>query len=340
MAETEVRTLNVGEVLFNKGDAGGDLFIIVQGEAEIYNVDGAGNEFILNVMKAGEIIGLASIVTRERRLASIRAKSKMVVKRIEHEKFAKLLQELPPWLKTIIKDMTLRLDQMNKQFSIAQKMIVSLKRTQISCYFLATQIAGTIAAIGEMISIQVDDKRCIVIDQLMDKLETILAIEKEIIVRIFDAFIECGVLRVQVEPDQKRKVVDLKNATDIASFVKFVQELRGQKFRKLRKSRLANKEIRILNGIVKLAVRMNLNLDAEITMPVEQIEKQLEKSLGIKYDFESLVLSSQVELLQIDSEQQNILFVPRQLSQILTNLSAYRRLEKMDQELWDQENAA
>jgi hypothetical protein len=85
---------------------------------------------------------------------------------------------------------------------------------------------------------------------------------------------------------------------------------------------------------------MNLNLDAEITMPVEQIEKQLEKSLGIKYDFESLVLSSQVELLQIDSEQQNILFVPRQLSQILTNLSAYRRLEKMDQELWDQENAA
>lgn len=332
--EQDIMTLTPGQSLFNKNDVGGDVFIITEGEAEIYNVDSAGNETVLNVMKQGEIIGLASVLTRERRLASARAKTKMVVRKIEHDKFTKLLQTMPPWLKTVIKDMALRLDQMNQAFAEAKKQMAIIKRTQISCFFLASQMAGTVTAIGEFIAITMDDKKFIVIDTLIEKLELILAVEKELIIRIFEVFTECGVLRVHVEPEKKRKVVTLKNASDINSFGKFVQEYKGQKYRKLRKSRLANKEIRFLNGIVKLAVRLSLDLNSEVTLDIPQIEKTMEKSVGVKYDSDSVELSAEADLLKHDKEQDTIRFTPRALSHLLTNLAAYKRLEKLDQDVW------
>ncbi len=62
------KILNKGEILFNKGDAGYSLYILITGEIEIFD----GDTHIC-YLSPGEMIGEMAVVTKNRRSASARA---------------------------------------------------------------------------------------------------------------------------------------------------------------------------------------------------------------------------------------------------------------------------
>ena len=62
MSELAVVKLKSGEILFQEGDPGEHLYIVVKGELEILMAPGTNNELILNNIHEGEYIGEMSLI--------------------------------------------------------------------------------------------------------------------------------------------------------------------------------------------------------------------------------------------------------------------------------------
>ena len=69
------RHLNSGEVMFEEGDLGDSVFVIVAGEIEVLRRDATGAQKVLTVLNPMEFFGEMSLVDKEYRSATIRART-------------------------------------------------------------------------------------------------------------------------------------------------------------------------------------------------------------------------------------------------------------------------
>ncbi len=79
-----------GEYLFWEGDSGDKVFIIQEGEVEIFT-DSGGQEITLAIRKSGEVIGEMSLIDMAPRIASGRAHTDCVLLVLTKERFDELL---------------------------------------------------------------------------------------------------------------------------------------------------------------------------------------------------------------------------------------------------------
>jgi NADH dehydrogenase len=79
-----------GETLFNKGDFGDRLFVVIKGEVEI-----ARNGEVLSVLKAGEIFGEIALISDDPRSASAIARTDVSAVAISRSAFQELVTHLP-----------------------------------------------------------------------------------------------------------------------------------------------------------------------------------------------------------------------------------------------------
>src|SRR5690606_30589350 len=101
-----------GEIIFQKGEIGGDLLLIEKGSVEIFTHQNH-QEVVLTEMKEGEIIGVMTCLTAEPRMASARAKTEAILKKVPHASIKKVLNGLPKWMAIVLKEFTIRLSEMN-----------------------------------------------------------------------------------------------------------------------------------------------------------------------------------------------------------------------------------
>ncbi len=64
-----------GEGIFEEGDTGDSLYVIVNGQVEVLHRQGRGGERILAVLQAPDFFGEMSLVDKDYRSATVRAKS-------------------------------------------------------------------------------------------------------------------------------------------------------------------------------------------------------------------------------------------------------------------------
>lgn len=60
-----------GEVVIRQGDPGGSMYLLRSGRLEVVSRDSSGNEIILNVLEPGRTVGEVSLLTGERRTATV-----------------------------------------------------------------------------------------------------------------------------------------------------------------------------------------------------------------------------------------------------------------------------
>lgn len=111
-----MRTLKTGEILFNDGDVADSLYIIQKGQLRLFKPKGKG--FIeIGVLRAGEVIGEMAFFDEDgsgrKRSCSAAALTPVEVIEISFVAFAKTMQSLNPWFKTIINTMASRLRKTN-----------------------------------------------------------------------------------------------------------------------------------------------------------------------------------------------------------------------------------
>ena len=88
------RTTEAGELLFQAGDASYDLFVVLEGEAQVVRPDGA-DEVLLAEFEPGSFVGELTLLTGQRRFVTGRVSRPGRVLVIEQAEFRRLMSRPP-----------------------------------------------------------------------------------------------------------------------------------------------------------------------------------------------------------------------------------------------------
>ncbi len=115
MAEGDLgKVYRDGELLVRQGDAGDCMYVIQEGEAEIY-MERDGKEVPLRTANAGEVIGEMAIFERVVRSASVRAKGDMRALTVDKRNFLKRINEDPSLAFRLVKLMSKKIREMSDE---------------------------------------------------------------------------------------------------------------------------------------------------------------------------------------------------------------------------------
>ena len=111
-----LKTYKPGEILFNENDAAESLYIIQRGQIRLFRPKGRG--FVeIGVLRAGEVIGEMAFFDQKARRRSCSASAMVTTDMVEISfvAFAKTMEGLNPWFKTIINTLADRLRKTNER---------------------------------------------------------------------------------------------------------------------------------------------------------------------------------------------------------------------------------
>ena len=91
----EVIRFEAGEVIVRQGDPADAVYIIVEGEAEVWVASDKGSEIQLNTMGPNTIFGEIAVLTQGRRTTTVRAKDQVVTFKIAAKLFLDLVRQSP-----------------------------------------------------------------------------------------------------------------------------------------------------------------------------------------------------------------------------------------------------
>jgi len=103
-----------GEILVRQGDAGDCMYVIQEGQAEIF-VERDGKEVLLRTAGAGEVIGEMALFERVVRSASVRAKGDMRALTVDKRNFLKRINEDPSLAFRLVKLMSKKIREMSEE---------------------------------------------------------------------------------------------------------------------------------------------------------------------------------------------------------------------------------
>lgn len=82
------RRFSAGEVVFEEGDLGDSLFVIASGEVEVLRKNDAGDLKVIQTLAPPEFFGEMSLIDKEYRSATVRARIDSVLLQLTAENFA------------------------------------------------------------------------------------------------------------------------------------------------------------------------------------------------------------------------------------------------------------
>ena len=108
-----INEFNVGDVVFEEGSTGRDLYVVLDGQIEIAKVSGASKTVIVTLGK-GEFFGEMAVIDGSSRSATaIAAAPNTKVMRINHARFVYLVSQQPAFALMIMDALSKRLRASN-----------------------------------------------------------------------------------------------------------------------------------------------------------------------------------------------------------------------------------
>jgi small-conductance mechanosensitive channel len=95
------------ERIFRQGEEGGSLYVVVEGEADVF-VDADGHQTRVNVVRSGDCLGEISLLTGEKLSATVVATKDCEVVLIERDRMAEVLRESPELVERLSEILALR----------------------------------------------------------------------------------------------------------------------------------------------------------------------------------------------------------------------------------------
>jgi CRP/FNR family transcriptional regulator, cyclic AMP receptor protein len=108
--KSDGRSYRAGEIIFAAGDAGSEMYVVLEGEVELRI-----GEMLLETLGPGEPFGEMALVERAPRIASAVAKTDCKVVPIVEERFIFMVQQTPHFALQIMKVMAARLREMDRR---------------------------------------------------------------------------------------------------------------------------------------------------------------------------------------------------------------------------------
>ena len=103
-----------GESIFHKGDAGSELFVVLEGEIRVH-LDHDGTEVTLARLGDSKVVGEMSVFDDQPRSASAQASENTTVRVLRRDRMQAIVHEHPELLLEFVKNLSQRLRTMNEQ---------------------------------------------------------------------------------------------------------------------------------------------------------------------------------------------------------------------------------
>ena len=107
-----------GEVVIKKGDEGNCLFVIQQGNVEVFDENGDG-EIKIAELGPGEFFGEMGLFEKDVRSCTVRASGNAKILTIDKRNFYKTIQKDPTLAYRLLQKMSFRLRELNKKVTQA-----------------------------------------------------------------------------------------------------------------------------------------------------------------------------------------------------------------------------
>lgn len=322
-----VLTFAADEVIFSKGDPGGDLLFIESGRVEIF-LQTEKQSIILARMTAGEIIGVMTFLTRDARLASARATEPTVIKKISSTHVHRYIAGFPKWLNIVLKEFVGRINEMNRLYSESTLALKKARELQITPLFLATQLAQSLGVVGKGIGKSHEMDSYALADELHQKMQLVLNQPKEMIEGLIRIFVEVGLIAADVEHSSKQKAYKVSNLEKAAVFTQFVRESTLGTTRKILKAKLSNKEILVLKALGSMAIKKGNSEDKSTTLKISTLLAEMESLTGVFFEEFVLDKPAKVGLIIVKSDGPNssVTLTPATVLRTVACVEALRRL--------------
>lgn len=109
-------SLEAGEILLRQGGAPEAVYVIFQGEADVFRETPNGEVHLARI-GSGEIVGEIGALSGRPYSATIKAVGQLSALRIERRAFIEILEQVPKLALAISRELGLRLDRMNERFA-------------------------------------------------------------------------------------------------------------------------------------------------------------------------------------------------------------------------------
>ena len=108
-----INEFNVGDIIFEEGSTGRELFVVLDGRIDIFKLDGATRTMIVTLGK-GEFFGEMAVIDGSARSATaVAAAPKTRVMRINHARFVYLVSQQPAFALMVMDALSKRLRASN-----------------------------------------------------------------------------------------------------------------------------------------------------------------------------------------------------------------------------------
>ena len=261
--QQQVRTFKAGEVLFEEGTTGQELFIIQEGRLGVYK-DTADGKVELAVIEKGGIIGEMSLLDNLPRSATVRAVETSKVLIINQAHFQTVMQSVPMWLQSIIQIVVSRLRDANKRVDQA----VLRDKERGFTVLLLLLLPGY--------KKEIDSKLTLDFDLVVSEAFFVCRLRKKEIKRIIAHFEKRGILQVSECGEPSVKHVIIKDLEILRLYDEFLL-LRSQK-KEFRELSIPDEAIRILSNIAYVAQKTGQDTeDGTVLMKSALLEDLSEK---------------------------------------------------------------
>ena len=332
-APDNILSYEMNDIIFAKGDPGGDLFFIESGRIEIF-IESAEQRIVLAEMGPGEILGVMTFLTKDKRLASAKAVEPTKIKKISSNQIQEQVAKFPKWLKIVFKEFLGRITEMNRMYSESSLALRHARQSQISPLFLATQMAQTLGLIAKLPGVKTPDGT-VLIDDISTNLQITLNQPKEVVDRLIKVFIDTGLLRGLNDEQKRPKQVSIESLEKAAVFTLFARESAQGRTKKMLDARLVPHEIALIRAVCLFAVKRGFNPHVRSSIPTNRFKAELQEVTGQIFDIKGLDRACEFGLMELtgagDSEALSL--VPDGVYVTLSCIEAMRRFTAPDDDI-------
>jgi CRP/FNR family transcriptional regulator, cyclic AMP receptor protein len=112
--DADAITLSPGAALFHAGEAGNEMFVVLEGLLDI-----KVGESVVETAMRGALIGEMALIEASPRTATVVAKTACRLARIDQRRFLQLIQQDPSFAAHLMKVLVDRLREMNRRLTAA-----------------------------------------------------------------------------------------------------------------------------------------------------------------------------------------------------------------------------
>lgn len=314
-------------LIFREGDTGGDLFLIKEGEVEVFR-ETPGSDVRLAVLKAGEILGIMTCLTREPRLASARAMTHVKALIVKQAGIRSLISSTPAWVHTVIKDFTLRVKDIDELYMHVWQRL-QVRDLEASDVRLAVQVANGLMELGEAFAAVEGDDRIVDGRGLLDRLARILDVSPDRTERIFGIFAASGLLGPNVDAECRR--VSLGVLERVGSFADVARRYLRSLDVRVAYDQLSDRDRTYLSAVFESLEESRQQLFQECTLPLSRL---VVGGVAAEMAVEILGRAAAAGLVRLESSANETLvtLVPSHVSSTLQALLIIDRLRQEDPE--------